>query len=65
MQAEDLLEQKVNNGLRTEFGKRTIAGGVSGERSELMEAMTQAQKSSDDLGEIIDMRLSKSIYRRK
>lgn len=59
LQAEDLLEQKVNNGLRTEFGKRTIAEIVSGERSELMEqAMTQAQSSSDDLGiEIIDVRV--------
>jgi membrane protease subunit HflC len=59
LQAEGLLEQKVNNGLRTEFGKRTISEIVSGERSELMEeAMTQAQKSSNDLGiKIIDVRV--------
>ncbi len=59
LQAEGLLEQKVNNGLRTEFGKRTISEIVSGERSELMEeAMTQAQKSSNDLGiQIIDVRV--------
>ena len=57
--AEDLLEQKVNNGLRTAFGSRTIADIVSGERSELMvQAMDAAQLSAVDLGiEIIDVRV--------
>ncbi|GGF83772.1 protease modulator HflC [Alteromonas lipolytica] len=59
MQAEALLKQKVNNGLRTEFGSRTIAQIVSGERTELMEqAMEQASSSSDELGiEIVDVRV--------
>ncbi|MFT6030055.1 MAG: membrane protease subunit HflC [Oleiphilaceae bacterium] len=57
--AEILLQQKVNNGLRSEFGTRTIQQIVSGERSELMdEAMEQASTSSDELGiEIIDVRV--------
>jgi len=57
--AEILLQQKVNNGLRSEFGTRTIQQIVSGERSELMdEAMEQASSSSDELGiEIIDVRV--------
>ncbi|WP_412971751.1 protease modulator HflC [Glaciecola sp. MF2-115] len=58
-QAESLLKQKVNNGLRSEFGSRTIKQIVSGERSELMdEAMKQASGSSDELGiQIIDVRV--------
>jgi membrane protease subunit HflC len=57
--AEILLQQKVNNALRSEFGTRTIQEIVSGERSELMdEAMTQASTSSDELGiNIIDVRV--------
>ena len=59
LQAEALLKQKVNNGLRSEFGTRTIPQIVSGERSELMnEAMEQASESSDELGiEIVDVRV--------
>lgn len=59
LQAEALLKQKVNNGLRSEFGTRTIAQIVSGERSELMdEAMAQASTSSDELGiKIVDVRV--------
>lgn len=58
-QAESLLKQKVNNGLRSEFGSRTIKQIVSGERSELMdEAMEQASGSSDELGiKIVDVRV--------
>jgi len=73
--AEQLLKQKVNNGLRSEFGTRTIPEIVSGERSELMdEAMEQSSQSSDELGiEIVDVRVkqinlplevSNSIYDR-
>lgn len=59
LQAENLLNQKVNNGLRSEFGSRTISQIVSGERSELMDqAMAQAADSSDELGiEIVDVRV--------
>ncbi|WP_371193952.1 protease modulator HflC [Glaciecola sp. SC05] len=58
-QAEILLKQKVNNGLRSEFGSRTIQQIVSGERSELMdEAMIQASGSSNELGvQIVDVRV--------
>jgi membrane protease subunit HflC len=57
--AEVLLQQKVNNGLRSEFGTRTIQQIVSGERSELMDqAMAQAATSSDELGiAIVDVRV--------
>lgn len=57
--AEALLKQKVNNGLRSEFGTRTIPEIVSGERSELMdEAMQQSSESSHELGiEIVDVRV--------
>ena len=59
LQAEALLKQKVNNGLRSEFGTRTIEQIVSGERSALMnQAMEQASTSSDELGiEIVDVRV--------
>lgn len=59
LQAEALLKQKVNNGLRSEFGTRTIAQIVSGERSALMnQAMEQASESSNELGiEIVDVRV--------
>ncbi|MBC3765842.1 protease modulator HflC [Neptunicella marina] len=58
-QAEALLKQKVNNGLRTEFGTRTITEIVSGERSELMKrAMIQSSQSANELGiEIVDVRV--------
>ncbi|MDT0596199.1 protease modulator HflC [Glaciecola petra] len=58
-QAERLLKQRVNNGLRAEFGTRTIQQIVSGERSELMDdAMNQAAESSDELGiRIVDVRV--------
>ncbi len=57
--AEILLQQKVNNGLRSEFGTRTIQQIVSGERSELMDgAMEQASSSSDEIGiKIVDVRV--------
>lgn len=59
LQAEALLKQKVNNGLRSEFGTRTISQIVTGERSALMnQAMEQASTSSDELGiEIVDVRV--------
>lgn len=56
--AEQLLKQKVNNALRTEFGTRTIKEIVSGERTELMKAAIVAARSSSDLGiEVLDVRV--------
>lgn len=59
MQAEVLLKQYINNGLRTEFGTRTIPEIVSGERTELMEsALQQAGIAAQELGiEVIDVRV--------
>lgn len=59
--AELLLKQYINNGLRTEFGSRTIVQIVSGERSALMKkAMDQAAKGAEELGiEVLDVRVKK------
>jgi membrane protease subunit HflC len=73
--ARVLLKQKVNNGLRTEFGNRTIKEIVSGDRSTIMtKALESASSSREDLGiEVIDVRIkainlptevSNSIYER-
>ena len=74
-QAERRLSQTVNDGLRAEFGKRTIHDVVSGERSEIMEILRQrADKDSRQMGiQILDVRLrrvdlpkevSESVYQR-
>ena len=73
--ARALLKQKVNNGLRTEFGNRTIKEIVSGDRSAIMtKALESAASSREDLGiEVVDVRIkainlpteiSNSIYER-
>jgi membrane protease subunit HflC len=73
--ARALLKQKVNNGLRTEFGNRTIKEIVSGDRNSIMsKALESAASSREDLGiEVIDVRIkainlptevSNSIYER-
>jgi modulator of FtsH protease HflC len=75
LQAERRLSQMVNDGLRAEFGKRTIHDVVSGERSEIMEILRQrADKESRQMGiQILDVRLrrvdlpkevSESVYQR-
>jgi membrane protease subunit HflC len=71
-----LLAQRINNGLRNQVAVRTIQEVVSGERDELMQALTEeltvvAQK---ELGvEVVDVRVKKidlppdvseSVYRR-
>lgn len=74
-QAERRLSQTVNDGLRAEFGKRTIHDVISGERSEIMEILRQrADKDSRQMGiQILDVRLrrvdlpkevSESVYQR-
>jgi len=73
--AENLLKQKVSDGLRNSFGTRTISEIVSGERSELMsEALKEAALKAQDIGiELVDMRVKQielpqavrsSIYQR-
>ena len=58
-QAEVLVKQYINNGLRTEFGARTIPEIVSGERTQLMQsALQQAGEASKELGiEVVDVRV--------
>ena len=74
-QAERRLTQTVNDGLRAEFGKRTIQEVVSGERSEIMDIIKdRADRESNNIGiEILDVRLrrvdlpkevSDSVYQR-
>lgn len=71
--AEALLKRRISNGLRSEFGVRTIKEIVSGERSELMEkALSQVAEGAQELGiEVVDVRVkqinlppevSESIY---
>jgi membrane protease subunit HflC len=73
--ARALLKQKINNGLRTEFGNRTIKEIVSGDRDTIMsKALESAKSSREDLGiEVVDVRIkainlpteiSTSIYER-
>jgi membrane protease subunit HflC len=56
-----LLYQKVNDGLRSEFGKRTVQEVVSGERGAIMKSVTRiANERGLDLGmEILDVRLKR------
>ncbi|PKI17770.1 protease modulator HflC [Colwellia sp. 12G3] len=73
--ARALLKQKINNGLRTEFGNRTIKDIVSGDRDAIMsKALVSAASSREELGiEVVDVRIkainlpteiSQSIYER-
>ena len=56
-----LLYQKINDSLRSEFGKRTVQEVVSGERGAIMEIVTRtANERGSDLGmEILDVRLKR------
>lgn len=70
-----LLYQNINNGLRDEFGKRTVQEVIAGDRTEIMKIMTaEATDKAKTLGiEVIDVRIKKidlparvsdSVYRR-
>ena len=74
-QAERRITQTVNDGLRAEFGKRTIQEVVSGQRSEIMGILQERADSESRLigVEILDVRLrrvdlpeevSQSVYKR-
>lgn len=74
-QAEARLSQMVNDGLRAEFGKRTIHDVVSGERDMIMDMMRQrADRESRQMGiQVLDVRVkrvdlpeevSESVYQR-
>ena len=75
LQAERRLSQTVNDGLRAEFGKRTIHDVVSGERGKIMDILRiRADRDSRQMGiEVLDVRLkrvdlpqevSESVYQR-
>ncbi len=73
--AENRLSQTVNDGMRAEFGKRTVHDVVSGKRDDVMEALRKsADVDSKRFGvEVMDVRIkrvdlpaevSESVYRR-
>ena len=60
--AEELLKQRINNGLRNEISKRTLHEVVSGQRDELMEALVVAlnEVADAELGvEVVDVRVKR------
>jgi len=60
--AENRLAKRVNDGLRNQFGTRTLHEVVSGERDLLMKNITQELNSSvrDELGiEVVDIRVKR------
>jgi membrane protease subunit HflC len=75
MRAQTRLLQTINDGLRAEFGNRTVNDVVSGERDKIMELMrNKANEDASKIGvEVLDVRLkrvdlpqevSESVYRR-
>lgn len=60
-QAQTRLLQTVNEGLRAEFGRRTVHDVVSGERDKIMELMRQkASEDASKIGiEVLDVRLKR------
>jgi len=76
VRAAGLLSQRINDGLRNEVAVRTVQEVVSGERDELMDAITSrlSELAATELGvEVIDVRVKKidlppdvsdSVYRR-
>jgi membrane protease subunit HflC len=59
--AQTRLLQTINDGLRAEFGNRTVHDVVSGERDKIMELMRK--RANDDAGkigvEVLDVRLKR------
>lgn len=73
--ARQRMSQIINDGLRGEFGKRTIQEVVSGERAQIMDILkVAANKQAEEFGiDIVDVRVkridlpsevSSSVYRR-
>ncbi|MBI1965885.1 MAG: protease modulator HflC [Betaproteobacteria bacterium] len=60
-QAQTRLLQTINNGLRAEFGNRTVHDVVSGERDKIMEFMREkANEDAVKIGvEVLDVRLKR------
>ena len=59
-----LLYENINNGLRDEFGKRSIQEIISGDRTQIMDLMTQqASQRAQTLGiTVVDVRVKKVDY---
>lgn len=60
--ANNLLFQRINTGLRDQFGVRTVHEVVSGQRDRLMEELTASRNiiTQEQLGiEVVDVRLKK------
>ncbi|MBM3153473.1 MAG: protease modulator HflC [Chloroflexi bacterium] len=75
IRAENRLQQTINDGMRAEFGKRTVHDVVSGQRDEVMENLRKsADADARRFGvEVLDVRIkrvdlpsevSESVYRR-
>jgi membrane protease subunit HflC len=73
--AQTRLQQTINDGLRAEFGNRTVHEVVSGERDQIMDLLrVKANEDAKTIGvEVIDVRLkrvdlpqevSEAVYRR-
>jgi membrane protease subunit HflC len=73
--AETRLQQTINDGLRAEFGRRSVSQVVSGQRDDIMEILrTKADADAKSIGvAVVDVRLkrvdlpqdvSESVYRR-
>jgi modulator of FtsH protease HflC len=60
-QAQTRLLQTINEGLRAEFGRRTVHDVVSGERDKIMDLMRQkASEDASKIGiEVLDVRLKR------
>jgi len=58
-EAEVLLEQQINDGLRAQFGRRTIKEVVANERADIMESLRKkANQNAAELGiDVVDVRL--------
>lgn len=62
LRARQLLSQRINNGLRNQFGERTLHEVVSGERDELMVEMRRNLDAvtREELGiEVVDVRVKR------
>lgn len=62
LRAGGLLSQRINDGLRDQFGSRTLIEVVAGERDELMAAITNElnESTAADIGiEVIDVRVKR------
>jgi membrane protease subunit HflC len=61
LRAGQRLSQIIKNGLRDEFGKRTIQEAISGERAEIMDVITQQiEEQAKQFGiEVVDVRIKR------